>query len=91
MAKQIGVRKEKSESEKSAALKLKAERFSKLASKRVGKAIKAISLIGNLSGGSYAYTVEQTAKINTLLTDSVKAVVARFAPGSKVTAEEIKI
>ncbi|MBE6035602.1 MAG: hypothetical protein E7222_13035 [Clostridiales bacterium] len=41
----------------------KANRFKRLASKRVNTAIKQINLIGNLSGSSYEYTDEQVEKM----------------------------
>jgi len=78
----------KTPAEKAAAAKEKAARFSKLASKRVTKALKYISLIGNLSGSGYTYTAEQVTKIETLLTDSVEAVMARFVPGTKAAEAE---
>lgn len=70
---------------------VKSEKFSRLAKKRVGKALTAVKLIGNLSGSGYAYTPEQVTKINTLLNDAVKSVVSRFAPGQKMQQTEIEI
>lgn len=56
----------------------KADKFSRLASKRVTKALKAIANIGNLSGGGYERTNEQVKKITDALTAAVNAVKARF-------------
>lgn len=71
---------------------VKAERFSRLAKKRVGKALQMIGLVGNLSGNGYAYTAEQVAKVETLLSDAVKATIAKFAPGqAKAKQAEIEI
>ena len=41
----------------------KADRFKRLASKRVNAAIKQLELIGNLSSGAYEYTEDQVEKI----------------------------
>lgn len=71
---------------------VKGERFSRLAKKRVSKALQYIGFIGNLSGAGYAYTPDQVVKVNALLTDAVKAVMARFAPGqAKSKQAEIEI
>lgn len=66
-------------------------KFSRLATKRVNKALKDIGLIGNLSGSGYKYTDEQVAKIDSLLRDKVKATMARFDKTAKASGESITI
>jgi hypothetical protein len=56
----------------------KAQKFSRLASKRVTKALKAIQNIGNLAGGGYERTPEQVKRIATLLNDATAGTLARF-------------
>jgi len=54
--------------------------FVKIARKRVTKAIKAISLLENLSNrGSYSFTAKQAAQIVGALDKAVATVVSRFA------------
>lgn len=56
----------------------KAQRFSRLANKRVPKTLKAIANIGNLSGAGYESTPEQRAKIEAALREAVDAAVQRL-------------
>lgn len=68
------------------------ERFSRLASKRVTKAVKAIRNIGTLSGRSYQRTDEQVQAVLAYLKDAVKYVEGCFAAPDKAAAsEDIKI
>ena len=65
------------------------EKFLRLGKQRMEKALKAISLIGNLSGAGYEYTEADVDKINNALADSVEKVVAKFNPqAAKKTAVE---
>jgi len=69
----------------------KADKFSRLASKRVTKAVKAISNIGNLSGGGYEYNAGQVETIRKYITDATAAAMERFASKGKAAVSEIKI
>jgi hypothetical protein len=63
------------------------QKFVELAEKRVNKAIKDISLIGNLSNRSnYSYTDQDVKKIVSALRKSVDEMKARF--DRKVTGGE---
>jgi hypothetical protein len=66
----------------------KADKFRRLASDRLGKAVTRIQQIGNLSGPGYEYTEEQRNKIVTILADAVQACAARFAPRTKEGKKE---
>ncbi|MCM8761551.1 MAG: hypothetical protein NC938_06270 [Candidatus Omnitrophica bacterium] len=57
----------------------KADKFKRLASKRVTNAISKIELIANLASSSYEYTPEQVEKILTALQGSVDKVKAAFS------------
>lgn len=62
----------------------KSAKFVRLAQQRVGKALKAIGLIANLSSRSgYEYTADQVTKIKTALTDKVDATMSNFNPDAK--------
>lgn len=69
----------------------KSAKFSRLASKRVTKACKAVANIGNLSGGGYEYTEDQVKAIGQYLKDAVNAALARFENKGAKAASEIKI
>ena len=56
----------------------KADKFKRLASKRVVNAISKVELIANLAGSGYEYTPEQVEKILTALQGSVDKVKAAF-------------
>lgn len=51
-----------------------AARFSRIASARLTKAIKAVSLLENCAGYGYEYTEEQVAKMMKHLNDAVSKV-----------------
>jgi hypothetical protein len=57
----------------------KADKFKRLASKRVVNAISKIELITNLAGSGYEYTPEQAEKILSALQGSVDKVKAAFS------------
>lgn len=61
----------------------KADRFQKLAKKRVSKALKDIRLIGNLSGSGYEYTPEQVEKIRSSLYEAIDTAMSRFDKGKR--------
>lgn len=65
----------------------KSQKFSRLASVRVSKALKQIRNIGNLSGNGYEYTPEQVVKIETMIRDVTKAALARFDKSQKAVQE----
>lgn len=70
----------------------KADKFKRLGEARVGKALKTISLIGNLSGSGYTYTADQVAKITAALENAVSDTMARFNPreeGEKAPAIQL--
>lgn len=60
------------------------ERFKRLASARVSKAIQCIRLVGNLTGKNYEYSPAQVQTIIDALTrETVKVQKAFQAPGTK--------
>uniref|UniRef100_A0A6M3LE54 Uncharacterized protein n=1 Tax=viral metagenome TaxID=1070528 RepID=A0A6M3LE54_9ZZZZ len=63
----------------------KAEKFYRLASKRLAKALKDISLIGHLASSQYEHTPEQTEYIVNALTRAVENVSDKL---NKVKAEK---
>lgn len=70
----------------------KAAKFSRLASARVSKAVKAIKQIGNLSGNGYEKTPEQITAIKSHLVQAVNSTLAKFDKNApKEDAAEIKI
>ena len=56
----------------------KAAKFSRLASARVRRAVKAINLVGALASAQYEKTPAQVDKIETYLNAAVRAAVARL-------------
>lgn len=58
----------------------KRAKFLRLGGQRVTKALKAIRLIGNLSGSGYEYTEADIKKIDAALDTEMKAVLNRFQP-----------
>lgn len=56
----------------------KEQKFTRLANMRVNKAIKSVSLIGNLSSGQYGYTDEDVQKIEAALFNCVEQTMAQF-------------
>jgi len=57
----------------------KADKFKRLATKRVNRANKYIDLIGNLSTSQYEYTHEQVDQIIQDLSEHINGVRNRFA------------
>lgn len=59
----------------------KADRFKRLATPRVGNAVKKIEIIGNLAGGNYEFSAEQVEKILGALRAAVEEVEKKFQKG----------
>jgi len=56
----------------------KSEKFARLANKRTNKALKAISLIGNLSSAQYGYSDDDVQKIEQALYACIETTMAGF-------------
>ena len=56
----------------------KADRFVRVVTPRVGKAIKAINLIGFCAGSTYEYTGKQTGQIVNALMVAVQSLTNQF-------------
>lgn len=65
----------------------KAQKFSRLATKRVNTALAKIKLIGNLAGAGYEYTPEQVGTITRALAETCKATLAKFDKTAKKEVE----
>ncbi len=61
----------------------KAERFIRVAEPRVGRACKAISLIGNFATGDYEYTDKQVQSMFAAMQEELDAQRAKFKKGSE--------
>lgn len=61
----------------------KHDKFKRVVTPRVKKALKAISLIGNQSGSAYSYTQDEIHKIFGTLHEAVSAVEKRYASSGK--------
>ena len=59
----------------------KAERFVRVAEPRVGRACKAISLIGNFATGDYEYTEEQVDAMFAAMQEALNTARAKFRRG----------
>ncbi len=55
------------------------ERFIRVVTPRVGKAVKAIEVIGFCTGSTYEYSVAQAKQITEALSNAVKALEDKFA------------
>lgn len=62
-----------------------AQRFKRVIEPRVGKALKAIRLVGSVSGSTYSYTERDVANIVTALRDAVDGVEQRFSSKAPTT------
>ncbi len=60
----------------------KAERFKRVVSPRVGKAIKAIAVIGYCAGSTYEYTPKQVDAIILALNKATLTLIDKFAAKS---------
>ena len=56
-----------------------AERFIRVVTPRVNKAVKAIDVIGFCTGSSYEYSTEQTKQIHDVLADALGRLGKKFA------------
>jgi len=61
----------------------KHDKFKRVVTPRIKKALKAISLIGNQAGSAYEYTPDDVANIITALRLAVDAVEKRYASTGK--------
>jgi len=69
--------------EKKAVTETKGEKFKRLASMRVNKALHTIALVGNLSGSGYEYSQEEVNKIFAAFNTRLKETYERFQPKKK--------
>ncbi len=65
----------------------KADRFIRVVTPRVKKAVKSISVIGFCSGVAYDFTPEQVLQINAALTTAVEALTERYTKSPQVESE----
>lgn len=80
---------DKQKADKSALVEtVKALKFKRIGSQRVGKAIKAIEGIGALAGSGYSRTDEQVEKIGNLIGDALNEMLAKFT--TKAKAKDVK-
>ena len=56
----------------------KEQRFIRVATPRMNRAVKAIAMVGMCSSNNYGYTEEQIAKIEVALVDAIQNALARF-------------
>jgi len=69
----------------------KAEKFIRLASKRMTKTLNSIRQLGQLSGSGYESSPEQVAKMFGALNDAAKSAYDKFqSKGAKQTADSFK-
>lgn len=61
----------------------KAQKFSRLASFRLTRAVKVIGQIGNLASSQYEFSQDQLDTIKEHLTRAVNTTLARFIPKKK--------
>jgi len=64
----------------------KAERFLRVVTPRVNKAIKSIRLVGNQAGSTYEYTPKQIEKIGLALHKEVDTMIKQYATAGKADA-----
>lgn len=60
----------------------KAQRFIRLGSIRMSKALSSVRVIGNLASSNYDYTPDQVAKMQTAINNAVKETFAKFGQTS---------
>jgi len=63
-----------------------AERFRVVGGKRVGKAVKALEMVGNLAGQNYDYDDEQLGRISEALTTALNNALMRLKNRSTTSA-----
>jgi len=64
----------------------KADRFKRVVTPRVNKAIKAIRLVANQSGSTYEYTPKQIEVIGLALHKEVDVMIKQYATAGKAEA-----
>lgn len=69
----------------------KADKFRRIASPRVNKALDAIEKIGNCSSSSYEYTEEQVEAIFGAIEEAVRETKAKFQPRTKKEREKFSL
>ena len=70
----------------------KAERFQRLAEKRVSRAIRDLRLIANLSNkNNYEYTTDQVEKIVSALRRELRGLHRRFQDGTNPSKVEFRL
>lgn len=57
----------------------KSDRFIRVVTPRINKAIKSIKVIGYCASSTYEYTPQQVAKIVSVLQDAINAIDDKFA------------
>lgn len=62
----------------------KAERFVRVAEPRVGRACKAISLIGNFATGDYEYTEQQVDRMFAAMQEALNTARAKYRKARRV-------
>lgn len=80
-------RRQLTDAEKAARAKERAAKFEEIAAPRTRRALKAIGLIGNLSGSGYVSTTEQVEKIFGTLQKKLDETKARFVKTAKSEEE----
>ena len=65
----------------------KADRFKRVVTPRIHKAIKAIDVIGYCSGSPYEFTPEQVVQITSALNGAVDQLADKFTAKSKPESE----
>lgn len=83
--------KESKKSAKAPANETKADKFKRIAPMRVTKAIKAVSLIGNLGGSGYERTPEQVEKIGAALKEAVNEACQKLLSGNKAANKAFEL
>ena len=63
----------------------KAERFIRVAEPRVGRACKAISLIGNFATGDYEYTEQQVDAMFAAMQEALDTARAKYRKGKELS------
>lgn len=61
----------------------KADRFKRVVTPRVSKAVKAISIIGYCAGSTYEFTPEQIVEIGQALVTATDNMIAKYAKSAK--------
>lgn len=65
----------------------KSDRFIRVVTPRINKAIKAIKVIGYCASSTYKYTPQQVAKIVSVLLDAINAIDDKFSEKSSNVGE----